>query len=132
MPKTVKIRFANGVLTPLEPLELAEAGEYRVILDDAPAVSPSDPVAVAPETDADEAAFQNALGAWRGTHDPEELIRQLYADRLVSTRPEARLWGNRHIPPGACYNKPRWSNSNGRQIPLGRKVAFLAGFYAGF
>ena len=63
MPKTVKVRFPNGVLTPLEPLDLVEA----------------------------DAAFQNALGAWRGTHDPEELIRQIYADRLVNTRAEARL-----------------------------------------
>ena len=63
MPKTVKVRFANGALTPLEPPDLVEA----------------------------EDAFQNALGAWRGTHDPEELIRQIYADRLVNTRPEPRL-----------------------------------------
>ena len=90
MPKTVKVRFADGVLTPLEPLDLVES-EYRVTLDDAPAAGSSAPVALAPESDAAEAAFQNALGAWRGTHDPEELIRQIYADRLVNTRPEPQL-----------------------------------------
>ena len=90
MPRTVKVRFANGVLTPLEPLDLVEA-EYRVTVDDAPAAVPSTPAAVTPESAAVEDAFQSALGAWRGTHDPEELIRQIYADRLVNTRPEPRL-----------------------------------------
>lgn len=86
MLKTVKVRFANGVLTPLEPLDLAEA-EYRVTV----AAAGEEPAAVALESDAPDAAFQSALGAWRGTHDPEELIRQIYADRLVNTRPEPRL-----------------------------------------
>ena len=90
MPLTVKVKYANGVLTPLEPLDLADA-EYRVILEDAPVADPTDATAVAPETTAAEAAFQSSLGAWRGTHDPEELIRQLYADRLVNSRPEPRL-----------------------------------------
>ena len=92
MPKTVKVRFANGVLTPLEPLDLVEA-EYRVTLDDAPAAGIANPVAISPESAAVEDAFQSALGAWRGTHDPEELIRQIYADRLVNTRPECQLRG---------------------------------------
>ena len=90
MPVTVKVKYANGVLTPLEPLDLADA-EYQVILADAPVADPTDATAVAPETAAAEAAFQSSLGAWRGTHDPEELIRQLYADRLVNSRPEPRL-----------------------------------------
>lgn len=90
MPVTVKVKYANGVLTPLEPLDLADA-EYRVILADAPVADPPDAPAVTPETTAAEAAFQSSLGAWRGTHDPEELIRQLYADRLVNSRPEPQL-----------------------------------------
>lgn len=90
MPVTVKVKYANGVLTPLEPLDLADA-EYRVILADAPVADPPDATAVAPESHAVEAAFQSSLGAWRGTHDPEELIRQLYADRLAPSRPEPRL-----------------------------------------
>ena len=86
MLKTVKVRFANGVLTPLEPLDLVEA-EYRVTV----ATAGEEPAVVNPEATAAEVAFQSALGAWRGTHDPEELIRQIYADRLVNTRPEPRL-----------------------------------------
>ena len=90
MPVTVKVKYANGVLTPLEPLDLADA-EYQVILADAPVADPPDATAVDPESIAAEAAFQRSLGAWRGTHDPEELIRQLYADRLVNSRPEPQL-----------------------------------------
>ena len=90
MPVTVKVKYANGVLTPLEPLDLADA-EYRVILADAPVADPPDATAVAPDPTVAEAAFQSSLGAWHGTHDPEELIRQLYADRLVNSRLEPRL-----------------------------------------
>jgi len=36
-------------------------------------------------------AFRRAAGSWRGKVDAEELIRNIYADRLISTRPVPEL-----------------------------------------
>lgn len=35
--------------------------------------------------------FEKSAGSWKGLVDGEELIRGIYADRLVSTRPEVKL-----------------------------------------
>jgi len=35
--------------------------------------------------------FKRSAGSWKGLVDGEELIRNIYADRLVSTRPEVKL-----------------------------------------
>ena len=35
--------------------------------------------------------FKRSAGAWKGLIDPEELIGNIYASRLVSTRPEVKL-----------------------------------------
>jgi hypothetical protein len=35
--------------------------------------------------------FKRSAGAWKGLIDPEELIANIYASRLVSTRPEVKL-----------------------------------------
>jgi len=36
-------------------------------------------------------AFRRATGGWQGTVDAEELITNIYADRLLATRPVPRL-----------------------------------------
>lgn len=79
MIANVKARFSNGVLTPLEPLDLEEGTEVTVSIEDA--VSP----------DNASRALRAAAGAWKGTHDPEELLRNIYSDRLVSSRPEPKI-----------------------------------------
>ena len=76
---SVKARFSNGVLTPLEPLDLEEGKEVMVSIADAP---PPDKAIH---------ALRAASGAWRGTHDPEELLRNIYSDRLVNSRPEPKI-----------------------------------------
>ena len=35
--------------------------------------------------------FEWSSGSWRGLIDGEELIRNIYADRVISTRPEVKL-----------------------------------------
>lgn len=82
MLKTVKVLYANGVLTPLEPLDLVEHTECRAILDYSPGSDrPAPPAAAAVQ------ASKAAAGAWVGMHDdPEELIRSLYTARLTNSR----------------------------------------------
>ena len=79
MSTNVKARFSNGVLTPLEPLDLEEGEEVMVSIEEARS----------PEQSLH--ALKVAAGAWKGTHDPDELLRNIYSDRLVSSRPEPKI-----------------------------------------
>jgi len=38
-----------------------------------------------------EDGFERSAGSWAGLIDGEELIHNIYADRLISTRPEVKL-----------------------------------------
>ena len=78
MARTIRARVKGGVLEPLEKLDLAENQEVTLTIVSIPS---------APDAE----AFQRAAGAWKGTLDAEELIRNIYADRLASTRPAPQL-----------------------------------------
>ena len=78
MIANVKARFLKGVLTPLEPLDLEEGKVVVVSIEDAR--SPDKAIR----------SLRMAAGAWKGTHDPEELLRNIYCDRLVNSRPEPK------------------------------------------
>ncbi len=75
----VKAKFSNGALVPLEPLDLEEGEEVTVSIEDIRSPNES------PRT------LHELAGAWKGTHDPEELLRSIYSDRLLSTRPETQI-----------------------------------------
>ena len=77
-PRTIRARVTRGVLTPLEPLDLPDGSEVDVT------------VAASPNED-DIAASRAAAGGWRGKIDADTLLRDIYADRLVQTRPVPRL-----------------------------------------
>ena len=78
MPRTIRARVKAGVLEPLEALDLPEGKEVSVTIEELPAAL-------------DREAFLRSAGGWKGTIDAEALIRNIYADRLLSTRPEPRL-----------------------------------------
>ena len=68
---------------PLEPMDIEEGASLRV--------------SVEVESQASRAerglkALRAAAGGWKGTHDPEELIRDIY---------EARLAGSRRLSPSS-------------------------------
>ncbi len=42
-------------------------------------------------TDRKGDSFERCAGSWAGLIDGEELIRNIYSDRLISTRPEVKL-----------------------------------------
>ena len=74
MLKTIKARFTDGVLVPLESIEslnLGEGDEVLVTLQSKPGLS------------CDEAtkASMAAAGGWEGLSDGEELIRRIYTSR---------------------------------------------------
>ena len=78
MHSAIRARVRGGVFEPLEKIDLPEGKEVLVTV-----------IAVSDGLDAE--AFRRAAGGWKGLLDAEALIRNIYADRLVSTRPEPKL-----------------------------------------
>jgi predicted DNA-binding antitoxin AbrB/MazE fold protein len=78
MSETIRVRVKGGVLEPLEKLDLPEGKEVLVTI-----------IGVSPQGNRD--AFRRAFGKWKGTIDADALIRNIYADRRISTRPEPKL-----------------------------------------
>ena len=79
MAREIKARFSKGKLEPLEEMDLEEGEEVIVII---------------PERSKGKGmlkALRATAGGWKDSVDCEELKRSIYADRLISTRPEPEL-----------------------------------------
>jgi predicted DNA-binding antitoxin AbrB/MazE fold protein len=79
MAGTIRARVKGGMLEPLETLHLPEGKEVTVTILDVPSTNDVD-------------AFRRSAGGWKGTIDAEELIKHIYADRMISTPPEPYLF----------------------------------------
>jgi predicted DNA-binding antitoxin AbrB/MazE fold protein len=71
--KTIKERVSKGIIEPLEKLDIDEGKELRITIEEI-------------DKTTDDDAFKRAAGAWKDTVDCEELIKNIYNDRLISTR----------------------------------------------
>ena len=71
MPKTIKAKFTDGVLVPLETLDLNEGDEVLVTLDTKAVVSLEELTELSKAT----------AGGWVGSIDAEKLIRDIYTSR---------------------------------------------------
>jgi len=78
MAETIRARVKGGLLEPLEKVNLPEGTEVLVTIKLTSAVG-------------NRVAFRRAFGKWKGTIDAEALIRNIYADRRITTRPEPKL-----------------------------------------
>jgi len=79
MAKAIRARFLNGILQPLEAVDLKEGEEVTIIIA---------------ERSAGKGlieALRASAGGWKGLIDAEELKRNIYTDRLIGTRPEPKL-----------------------------------------
>ena len=74
MSTTIRARIKGGVIEPLEQVDLPEGQDIMVTILTAP-------------TAADQEVFRRSAGKWMGTLDADVLIRNIYADRVVPTRP---------------------------------------------
>src|SRR2546421_7426029 len=81
MVRTIKAKFANGVFEPLEPTALAEGAEVMITIS-TPSDRPTDGL------------LQETSGGWHGLIDAERFKRDVYADRLIATRPPVALWAS--------------------------------------
>ena len=80
MEKTIRAKFSNGVIKPLEKLALEEGKELIVIISEAPAGA-----------EKTLEALRNSFGGWKGLIDAEGLKKNIYADRLINPRPAPKL-----------------------------------------
>ncbi len=78
METTVRARVKHGRLEPLEEVGLREGQKVTLTIVDEPSKK-------------DIEAALGAAGAWKGLVNARRLIRDIYASRLVRTRPEPRL-----------------------------------------
>ena len=78
MAGTIRARVRRGMLELLEKTDLPEGKEVSVTILETPAVRDLD-------------AFSRSAGSWKGTINADELIENIYNDRLRSTRPVPRL-----------------------------------------
>jgi predicted DNA-binding antitoxin AbrB/MazE fold protein len=78
MAGTIRARFANGVLEPLERLDMPEGKVLTITIIRLP-------------VNEGGGGLERSAGGWKGLIDAEELKRNIYADRLISTRPEPHL-----------------------------------------
>ena len=80
--KTIKARYSKGVIKPLEEIEIKEGEEITIGIIEIPSKTK-------------KKGFMEALkataGGWKNLIDCDELKRNIYNDRLITTRPEVKL-----------------------------------------
>jgi len=76
--RTVRARVRGGSLDLLERIRLRDGDEVVVTISEA-----------SPAKDID--VLRRAAGAWRGLVEADELIANIYANRLISTRPSPNV-----------------------------------------
>ena len=77
--KTIRARFSKGVIRPLEKINVAEGKEIMITILGLPTASNQ------------KDGLDESSGGWQGLVDAEMLKRNIYADRLISTRPSVVL-----------------------------------------
>ena len=82
MINSVEARYLNGAIVPMETLDIEEGASLLVSIEVQSQVS---------DAERGLKALRATAGRWKGTHDPDELISNIYESRLVNTRPEPKL-----------------------------------------
>jgi len=77
MAGSIQARVVNGVLEPLERLDLPEGEVLTITIIRLP-------------VNVRGGGLERSAGGWKGLIDAEALKRNIYADRLIVTRPEPR------------------------------------------
>ena len=73
MEKTIRAKFRNGMIEPLEKLEIEEGKEFLITV--------KDPLSL-------EDRVEKAMGSWKGKIDCDQLVKNIYESRRLSaTRP---------------------------------------------
>ncbi len=83
MEKTITIRgrFSRGFIEPLEKLELEEGKEITLTISDIQLFRKKSLVEV----------LRATSGGWKGLIDAEKLKKDIYSERLISTRSRSEI-----------------------------------------
>ncbi|MBS0183430.1 MAG: antitoxin family protein [Nitrospira sp.] len=73
MTTTIRARMKGGIIEPLDRVDLPDGQDMMITI-------------LIPPSTTDLQAFRCSAGRWQGTFDPQALIDEIYADRLVLTR----------------------------------------------
>ena len=73
MTTTIRARMKGGIIEPLDRIDFPEGQDMMITILTPPSIT-------------DQEAFRRSAGRWHGTSDPQKLIDDIYADRLVATR----------------------------------------------
>lgn len=79
MAKTIKAKYTKGVIEPLEKLEIEEGKELTITISEIP------------EKLASEDPLDLTFGGWVGLIDVKKLKKNIYTDRLISSRAGIKL-----------------------------------------
>ena len=79
--RTIRARYENGVLTPLQALDIAEGSEVTIELDTASEVPYEERLR----------RFRSSAGGWKDLLDCEKLLKETYDSRKIQTRPVVKL-----------------------------------------
>jgi len=75
--KTIKARYRNGVIEPLEEMDIEDGSEITITV--------SEPVTTGAE------GIKKSFGGWKGLIDADQFLKDIYESRKISTRPEVKL-----------------------------------------
>lgn len=75
MERRIKAKFSNGVIKPLEKLDIEEGRKIIITIKETPS-----------EITKTIGSLRNSFGGWKGLVDAEKLKRNIYEDRLIATR----------------------------------------------
>lgn len=81
MLKTIKARYRNGLIEPLEKIDLADGVEITITLEDV-----STPLSEAER----RRRFLSSAGGWKDIVD-EKFLDEIYRQRSLRTRPAVKL-----------------------------------------
>jgi len=76
---TIRARFKNGIIEPLENVDLRDGEEIALT------------IVRRPETSRTQDAFRKSRGGWKELIDCEKLKNDIYESRSIQTRPEVKL-----------------------------------------
>ena len=81
MLKTIRARYRNGLIEPLEVIDLSDGAEITVTLEE-----------ISPSLSAEErrGRFLASAGSWKDILD-EKFLDEIYRQRSLRNRPEVKL-----------------------------------------